>query len=299
MARLGLASEASRSYNGAVTEQATRRRVLKWIVGGAATAGLSAFGGLGYAVRIEPHWLTLERVEVPIPSLPTHLDGFIIVQLSDLHRGPTVPQEDVTQAVNVALRQEADLIVSTGDYVYRSAEYSAACARALAPLQAPYGVYAVLGNHDHWTDPDAVAEALAAAGIEVMRNTAREVAEGLWIAAVDDVWEEQDDLDRALGNVPASATVVLMAHEPDYADAAAADGRVDLQLSGHSHGGQVRLPLIGPPITPYLAEKYRAGLYRVGGMWLYVNRGVGLVSPAVRFNCRPEVTLLTLRRPVT
>ena len=92
------------------------------------------------------------------------------------------------------------------------------------------------------------------------------------------------------------AVTTRYAHEPDYADEVAADGRVSLQLSGHSHGGQVRLPFIGPPLLPYLGRKYPAGLYRVGGMWLYVNRGVGLISPPVRFNCRPEVTQLTLVR---
>jgi len=115
---------------------------------------------------------------------------------------------------------------------------------------------------------------------------------------VDDVWERHADLEKALKGVPTGATVVLLAHEPDYADEVAADGRVSLQLSGHSHGGQVRLPFIGPPFLPYLGRKYPAGLYRVGEMWLYVNRGVGLVRPAVRFNCRPEVTLLRLRQPV-
>jgi hypothetical protein len=137
---------------------------------------------------------------------------------------------------------------------------------------------------------------LTEAGITVLRNAAREVEAGLWVAGVDDVWEQHADLDDALAGVPAGAAVVLLAHEPDYADTVAADGRVGLQISGHSHGGQVRWPLFGPPILPYLATKYYTGQYQVGDMWLYVNRGVGLISPAVRFNCRPEVTFLTLRR---
>ena len=154
---------------------------------------------------------------------------------------------------------------------------------------------ACLGNHEHWTDADAVAGALADAGITVLRNAAQEIREGLWVAAVDDVWEQHADLEKALDKVPTGATIVLLAHEPDYADEVAADGRVSLQLSGHSHGGQVRLPFVGPPALPYLGRKYPAGLYRVGGTWLYVNRGVGALGPPVRFNCRPEVTLLTLR----
>jgi len=208
------------------------------------------------------------------------------------------------------LQQQADLTVLTGDYVSHSANYAPSCAEALSPLAASSGdspprfggaggsnALACLGNHDHWTDANAVAGALADAGLTVLRNAAREMANGLWVAAVDDVWERHADLDKALEGIPAHTTIVLLAHEPDYADEVAADGRVKLQLSGHSHGGQVRLPFVGPPLLPYLAHKYPAGLYRVGGMWLYVNRGIGLIAPAVRINCRPEVTLLTLRAP--
>jgi hypothetical protein len=129
-----------------------------------------------------------------------------------------------------------------------------------------------------------------------LRNEGLEVARGLWLAAVDDVWEGQADLDAALAGAPPGATAVLLAHEPDFADTVAADGRAALQLSGHSHGGQVRLPLLGPPVLPYLARRYPAGLYRAGRMQLYVTRGVGVIAPPVRFNCRPEVTVITLER---
>ena len=282
--------------NTSTTHRVTRRRFLKWMLGGSATISLSALGGMSYATFVEPDWLALERINVPLASLPAALDGFTIAQLSDLHRGPDVAQEDVARAVKLALRQKADLILLTGDYVSVSAAYAPSCAEALAPLTAGGDALACLGNHDHWTDADAVAGALTDAGLFVLRNSAREVADGLWVAAVDDVWEQHADLEQALENIPAGATIVLLAHEPDYADVAAADGRVSLQLSGHSHGGQVRLPLIGLPILPYLARKYPVGRYRVGGMCLYVNRGIGLIPPAIRFNCRPEVTLLTLER---
>jgi len=261
---------------------------------------MSALGGGGYVSLVEPHWLAVERVDVPLSSLPTGLEGFTIAQLSDLHRGPVVSREDIAAAVEVVLRLEADLIVLTGDYVSGSSSYALSCAEALSPLaDSGRDVLACLGNHDHWTDARAVARALDAVGIDVLCNAAREAADGLWVAAVDDVWERQADLDKALEGVPTGATIVLLAHEPDYADEVAADGRVSLQTSGHSHGGQVRLPFIGPPVLPYLASKYYAGLHRVGGTWLYVNRGVGMIAPPVRFNCRPEVTLLTLVREGT
>lgn len=308
------------TYNGNMARRFTRRRFLKWMLGSTAAAGLSALGGAGYVTLVEPRWPALERVDVPLPGLPAGLDGFTIAQLSDLHRGPEVSQGDIIRAVKLVLGQEADrsaepfdrvdpersrgaqdsrsrrsLIVLTGDYVSGSAEYARSCAEALSQLTASGDVLACLGNHDHWTDATSVAGALTAAGLIVLRNAAREVADGLWVAAVDDVWERYADLDKAVEGIPAGAAVVLLAHEPDYADTVAASGRVSLQLSGHSHGGQVRLPFIGSPILPYLARKYPAGRYRVGDMWLYVNRGVGTVPPAVRFNCRPEVTLLTLQ----
>ena len=274
----------------------TRRYFLKLMLSGAAMAGVSAIGGAGYAALVEPHWLALRRVNVPIPNLPAHLDGFTIAQLSDLHRGPEMTQEHIAQAVELAQRQEADLIALTGDYVSDSADYAASCAEALSPLAASGNALACLGNHDYWTDAEIVAGALSDAGITVLRNVAQEAAAGLWVAAVDDVWERHADLDKALQAIPSGATIVLLAHEPDYADEVATDGRVSLQLSGHSHGGQVRLPLLGPPILPHLAKKYHSGRYRVGQMWLYVNRGVGMISPTVRLNCRPEVTLLTLAK---
>jgi len=273
----------------------TRRRFLKWALGSAATAGLSLLGGTGYAALVEPHWARLEHVDVPLPRLPAGLDGFSILQLSDLHRGTDVAEDDIARAVDAASRQGADLVAITGDYVTGSASYAASCAATLSPLAATAQVLACLGNHDHWTDPDHVAEALAAHGLSVLRNQARQVATSLWVAAVDDIWQGRDDLERTLRGIPGDAVVVLLAHEPDYADRVSADGRVDLQLSGHSHGGQVRLPWIGPLLLPHLARKYHAGLYRVRDMWLYVNRGVGLISPPVRLNCRPEITLLTLR----
>lgn len=280
---------------GSAARSTTRRRFLKWMLGSATAAGLSACGGVGYTVLVEPHWLALERVDVPLSGLSAELDGFTIAQLSDLHRGPEVTQKDIARAAKLALQQEADLIVLTGDYVSGSAEYAPSCAETLSALTVSGDVLACLGNHDHWTNAGTVAGALADAGLTVLRNAAREVADELWVAAVDDVWERHADLEQALEGVPSGTTIVLLAHEPDYVDEVAADGRVSLQISGHSHGGQVRLPFAGPPLLPHLARKYYAGRYRVGGMWLYVNRGVGLIAPAVRFNCRPEVTLLTIR----
>jgi len=272
----------------------SRRRFLRWTLTGVGATTLACLGGSAYAAWVEPRRLTLERVTLTLPGLPPHLEGLRLALLSDLHRGPCVEQEQIARAVEMSRAEAPDLVLLTGDFVYCSAAFAASCAEELARLDPPGGVHACLGNHDHWTDPDRVASALEEAGVEVLRNRAVEVDDGLWVAGVDDVWERHADLETALADVPAGATIVLLVHEPDFADTVAADGRVTLQLSGHSHGGQVRLPLLGPPVLPYLGRRYPAGLYHVGPMQLYVTRGVGLIVPPIRFNCRPEVTLLEM-----
>jgi predicted MPP superfamily phosphohydrolase len=169
---------------------------------------------------------------------------------------------------------------------------------SLRELDARDGIYAVLGNHDHWTDVQAVSDAIREAGIQLMINESAMIerdGERLYIAGVDDIWENKQDLDAALSDIPTDSCVILLAHEPDYADTAATDGRIDLQLSGHSHGGQIRLPLIGAPVLPVLAKHYDQGLYTIQDMKLYVNRGLGMLDPPVRFLCPSEITCMTLR----
>jgi hypothetical protein len=254
------------------------------------------FGGWKYAWDVEPWWLALERVTLAITGLPPALEGLTIAQLSDLHWSKDVREGHIAKAVDVALEAQPDLIVLTGDYVTHSAYSIADCARELARLSAPHGVYAILGNHDYWTDARVVRAGLETVGLPVLLNANVRIPVGdahLWLAGVDDVWERRADLERALAGIPSGATTILLAHEPDYADQVTGRG-VALQLSGHSHGGQVRLPLFGSPVLPMWGRKYPYGLRRVADMWLYTNRGVGLIQPALRLNCRPEVTLIQL-----
>ena len=164
-------------------------------------------------------------------------------------------------------------------------------------LTEKYPTLAVLGNHDYWTNANAVRSALKACKVIELSNDVYSLSNGsdqLHIAGVDDIWEGQDRLDIVLDKLPQTGAAILLAHEPDYADVSAKTGRFDLQLSGHSHGGQVVLPFIGTPVLPYLGRKYPSGLYRVGMMWQYTNRGVGMARLKVRFNCRPEITVFTL-----
>jgi predicted MPP superfamily phosphohydrolase len=156
---------------------------------------------------------------------------------------------------------------------------------------------AVLGNHDVATDPARITSTLQAQGIPVLRNRSTSFERGgtrLWFAGIEDVLEGDPDLPLALQGIPPDEPAVLLAHEPDFA-VRASRFPVDLQLSGHSHGGQVRLPLLGAPVLPPLARLYPWGLHRIGDLTLYTNVGIGTVVLPIRFNCPPEITLITLR----
>jgi predicted MPP superfamily phosphohydrolase len=307
MARQGMRPETTEG------RRLCRRRFLKLgcgaLLGGAATCVL----GPAYGTQVEPRWIEVTRPTVLLPALPESLDGFTIAQLSDLHLGPYVSAEHVHRSVEIANDLGADLIVVTGDFVYGAASYSIACAQELASLRARYGVYAVLGNHDIWTSPRQITENLIQAGITVLRNDRQllEVGNGrLWLLGIKDtgytggpfgdfraMWQESHDaLAAQLEGIPADEPRLLLVHNPDFVEMLP-DGRIDLALCGHTHGGQVRLPFLGAPVVPScFGQKYAGGLVRGPTTPVYVNRGIGLIPPPVRFNCRPEVTLLRLRR---
>jgi predicted MPP superfamily phosphohydrolase len=265
--------------------------------------GTGLLGGGGslcyYTNQVEPGLVEITRVPVTLPHLAPEFDGYRIVQISDIHMDIWMPRDRLAQAVELVNRQSPDLVVITGDFFtdrqgYRAANLSAELG-ALAPRQA---TLAVLGNRDHWPEATVVRQVLAQCGIVELSNAVYTLRRGgamLHIAGVDDVLEHYDRLDRVLAQLPADGAAILLAHEPDFADVSAATGRFALQLSGHSHGGQVIIPFVGPILLPEYARKYPVGRYQVGGMVLYTNRGLGMVSPRVRFNCRPEITVFTLQ----
>ncbi|MBC7234618.1 MAG: metallophosphoesterase [Chloroflexi bacterium] len=283
----------------------SRRRMLKALAGGVIASAAAAAAGYGYISHIEPRWLQVERVRIPIPHLPEALEGLRIVQLSDIHLYPYTDLDLARQAVSLAAAQRPDLVALTGDFVLKSAEAIDDLAPVLAQLNPRLGIYAVLGNHEMWLDPAPVMAGLARFSIPTLINRGLHLGVGgasLYVAGLDDGWSGHPDLSLALAGRPADAVTLLMAHEPDLADETVRDGRVHLQLSGHSHGGQVRLPGVGALLLPFMARKYDQGLYRLtsgsGGLWLYTNRGIGVNNPPVRFGCRPEVTLFTLMHQV-
>jgi uncharacterized protein len=280
----------------------TRRRFLGY--GLATLAGAAAIDGF----LIEPGHPVAERREIRLRRLPESFAGFRIAQITDIHFGPYMGKHGVERGVRLAREFNPDLLVLTGDFVSHplGQDYGPAGAHHAEPCADVFATWkgvpiaAVLGNHDWWNGPEIVAGALVDRGIKVMRNHAFPFERGrdrLWIAGVDDVFEGQADLSKTLASVPNSEATVLLAHEPDYADYTARFP-VDLQLSGHSHGGQVRVPGMGPIILPDLGRKYHSGLNRVGQLQVYTNRGLGVIDPPVRLNCAPEVTCITLQKEV-
>ena len=271
-----------------------------------------------------PHWLALapfalstygacfgarvlrrENVTVPMAGLPPPLRGLRIVQLSDLHAGRHVTAARLRKIARRAARLKPDILVVTGDIVHNSTAFAKQAAAALGSIPSRYGTFACLGNHDFWAGADAVERALTAAGVQVLRNRGVLLrcaaasgpdapAAGLWLCGVDDPWSNLLDLDAALRDRPPGAATVLLSHQPNTWPLARAAG-VTLQLSGHTHGGQLamlwlhRSLSLARVITPFVA-----GLYRAGQSYLYVNRGAGSVMPMVRLGARPEVTELTL-----
>jgi uncharacterized protein len=260
-------------------------------------------GGAGYAVKVEPTWVETTNIRLKLPRLPPTFSGFRIVQLSDIHLGPWMSLERFGSILTLAMDQTPDMVALTGDFILdfrRGSNYTnklAEMAAALAKMTQKYLTVAVLGNHDHWYDAFKIQAALEGGGVHVLRNSVYTLERGgerFHVAGIDDAYDRHDDFDAVLAQLPTDGCAMALVHEPDYADISAPTGRFDLQISGHSHGGQVVLPFIGAPILPRLGEKYPSGLYQVGNMFQYTNRGIGMTPPPVRFNCRPELTVLTL-----
>lgn len=265
---------------------------------GIAWASLSALVGAAYSTVIEPGWVELTRESLALPGLAPEFCGYRIVQLSDLHMGDWMNVGRLDDVVRLVNKQSADLVAITGDFITRRTDsHMRALAKGLSQLKASDGVVAVLGNHDHWSGAQAVRDVLAASGVCELANdfrTLRRDGAQLHFAGVDDIFVGRDRLDLLLARLPADGAAVLLAHEPDFADESAPTGRFALQLSGHSHGGQIVAPLVGPLLLPELGRRYPSGRYQVGGMIQYTNRGIGVVSPFVRINCRPEITVFDL-----
>jgi len=256
----------------------------------------SALGEMARVALAEPFMIAIERQQIYLRRLPQGLEGLRIVQLSDLHYGPLVNPSHLERAIQAANDLRPDLIALTGDYISHDRSYAAPCAELVGRLRSTHGVFAVLGNHDHWTDAELIADLFRAEGIRVLLNEGLRIdlrGESFWLAGVNDTMVGLEDLPLALAGSSDDELKLLLAHNPIILRRAARAG-VDLVLSGHTHGGQVTLR----------PEKNRAGrprrrllrgLGRRGNTQIYVTRGLGTVVLPIRYGCPPEVSVLELR----
>ena len=287
----------------------TRRRFLQMAAALVATTGVVA----GYGRYGEPNWVHVEEIVLHVPNLPPRSAGTRLAQISDIHLGAYFTAERLLQAIERVNQLSVGWLLLTGDFVSlhsRSSELRAAAAATLVePLRhAQIPSFASIGNHDLWGGLEPIEHALHEAGITILRNAAAPLEAGLWLAGVDDLWSGRPDLHAALRDVPADGVTLLMAHEPDYFDTVLAqDAPVAAQVSGHSHGGQIRypLPVPGPDGTyslafmvPTYSERYPIGLRQRNNRYVYTNRGLGAWPIPYRINCPPEITVFTLQPPL-
>jgi len=244
----------------------------------------------------EPFMTAIERQEIYLRRWPKDLSGLRVVHLSDFHYGPLVDPRHLERAIEIANDLNPDLIALTGDYISQERSYAAPCAALVGKLRARYGVFAVLGNHDHWTDAQLITDLFRSEDVRVLLNEGLRVdidSQSFWLAGVDDTMVGLEDLSLALAGSRDGEMKLLLAHNPVILRRAwRAD--VDLVLSGHTHGGQVTLrPEKNRSGRP--RRRLLRGLARRGNTQIYVTRGLGTVVLPIRYGCPPEVSLLELR----
>ena len=281
----------------------TRRDFLKLMGVAALDILLLALGGVGYGYLMEPNWFKVETIRLKLPRLTRRFSGLRVAQISDIHMGGWMNLERFQRAANLVLEQKPDVLLITGDFLIGgdiaaiSEQTIQDLMTGLARLAVSVPTFAVLGNHDYWVDVKTVRQILSTSGITELTNTVftlKREEETLYLCGVDDIWEGKPRIEDVISQLSDDGLAILLAHEPDFADTSAATGRFDLQLSGHTHGGQIVLPWIGPPVLPYLGRKYPSGLYKIGEMFQYTNRGIGMARLPLRINCPPEITLFVL-----
>lgn len=266
-------------------------------------SSLAVSGGAGYLCS---KLLEVVRVDVPVKGLAKRLDGLKIGVMSDFHAGAFTTRGEIVRAVEALEREKPDSIALLGDYVDgayshspKNVEKGAYVFDVLQGLRAPLGVYAVLGNHDHWTDAGMVRERLGKLTLVLLDNQSIFLDDGLAVAGVDDYWEGPAYSHKAIGDLSRESTVVLLSHNPDVNLQLGEDDRVRLVISGHTHGGQIRIPVIN--YAPWIpcSRKYRgaSGLIKESeSRWTYITKGVGTFFLPVRLACPPDVSVIRLRR---
>lgn len=276
------------------------RRSLQAGVGliGAATATTAYGFWEASAVRVRPQ-------EIVLPNLPEAFDGRTVAVLTDLHHGPYVGLPFLRGVVERTNALKPDMIALVGDFSHKGThtnEQLAPCLDVMNDLHAPHGVFTVPGNHDMQQRGRIYRDAIKQTTLCDVTNRAEPVrreGQTLWFAGVDDLWYGVPDQERALQGIPTQSAIILLSHNPDFAELNP-DPRVGLVLSGHTHGGQAYLPVIGAPWMPTrYGDKYRHGLVEGPASAVFVSRGIGEAGVPVRLDNPPEINLLTLKRPAT
>jgi uncharacterized protein len=272
-----------------------RRSFLKFgaLAGGAALV-------CSYPVFIERYLVQVNTYRIPVSRLPSAFEGFTIVQLTDLHYGPLVPLSLLESAIEQANSIPRDLIVCTGDYIHQrnSAHQIEKIWPLLATLTAPSGVFSILGNHDHWGDTERSIFWLNKTGQNLRHQTRKMERNGqvLWFVGAGDLWEDHVSIDNLMKPIPKDDCRIVLAHNPDSADTII-ELKPDLMISGHTHGGQVNIPFFGTPVLPVKNKNYSFGLKRSGNnIPVFISRGIGWAILPVRFNCFPEIAVITLTK---
>lgn len=273
-------------------ERSGRRRFLKLGLG--SVVALAA----GYTVGVERYLFQVNRYEIPLPRLPRAFDGFTIAQITDLHYGFLMPMGVVRHVLSRVGGLGVDMIVGTGDYIHErnSTEQIDAVWPELARLRAPFGVWSVLGNHDHWADTMRSLEWLAETG-QGVRHRSVPIEKGgarIWVGGSGDFYEDAVGIDAAFQETPPNECKVLLCHNPDAIDTPYRT-EIDLVIAGHTHGGQVVVPFVGAPILPVRNKRYSSGLVTTPRTRVFISRGIGWALLPVRFNCPPEIAVLQLR----
>jgi hypothetical protein len=276
--------------------EAIGRRLALTRVGGIGVYGLTG-SALGWGMARGRHAFEIDELVVKIPGLPRALDGYTLAQISDIHVGVFVGEREIDEGLARLAEVRADLVVVTGDLVDFETAYAPLLARALGRLRPRDGVVGILGNHDHYAGAAEVVSVMREAGVEILVNRGRVVRPddggGFALLGVDDLSSRKrgargPSLEAALADVPGDLPRVLLAHQPMYFESTR--GQVALQLSGHTHGGQ-----INPGFRPAgMLMRYVAGRYTRAGSTLYVNRGFGVAGPPSRVGAPPEVTKVVL-----
>jgi hypothetical protein len=271
----------------------SRRNALKLLLAGGA-------GSVGNAFWIEPARLSITREDIRIPRLPAGLDGLKVGLLADLHYKPDQDAPLLAEAVAALNREQPDLIALPGDFIDHDPRVIDPMMEILSKLSARHGVFASMGNHDGWAEAaNRLRRGFERAGMPflVNRHTRLTIGgESLAVAATDHVWQGNPDPAKTLAGIPSSTPVIALVHEPDFFDEMTARRNIQLQLSGHTHGGQCRVPVLGyAPAKVAYGRKYIQGAFERGDSRLFVTRGLGTTGLRVRFACPPEVAVLTLR----